>query len=284
MAEALRPPACDARHRSRRVYIQGRDQQAPVGRTKRCYGHYTWTPGQPGWLEDLAAGIDEYKPEKIKGYTIADTNYPTTSGYPCFLDDEKVTYKGYEVLMKKGARNVATHKGIFPLQVEKVAPRLPPYARVGDVEKAARDWPELQFHIFHGGYRFAATGEDGWAQVQATGRVDWVSDLCDMEQRTGLRNVYADVGQLFAQGVMSEPQLAAFMMGEMVTTMGADRILWGTDALWTGSPQWQIEALRRFEIPEEMQKKYGFKPLGAADGPVKQMIRSRSWCWTLGPA
>ena len=56
--------------------------------------------------------------------------------------------------------------------------------------------------------------------------------------------------------------------------MGADRVVWGTDALWTGSPQWQIEGLRRLEIPEEMQKKYGYAPLGPADGPVKTAIFS----------
>ena len=44
------------------------------------------------------------------------------------------------------------------------------------------------------------------------------------------------------------------------------------DAVWTGAPQWQIEALRRLEIPEDMQRKYGFAPLGAADGPVKSAI------------
>jgi hypothetical protein len=35
---------------------------------------------------------------------------------------------------------------------------------------------------------------------------------------------------------------------------------------------WRIEALRRLEIPEEMQKKFGFKPLGPADGLVKRAI------------
>jgi len=42
--------------------------------------------------------------------------------------------------------------------------------------------------------------------------------------------------------------------------------------VWYGSPQWQIEAMRRLEIPEDMQKKHGFAPLGAADGPVKSAI------------
>jgi hypothetical protein len=54
--------------------------------------------------------------------------------------------------------------------------------------------------------------------------------------------------------------------------MGADHVIWGTDSVWYGSPQWQIEALRRLEIPEDMQKKHGFAPLGGADGLVKSAI------------
>ena len=34
-------------------------------------------------------------------------------------------------------------------------------------------------------------------------------------------------------------------MGMLVKGMGADHVVWGTDAVWTGAPQWQIEALRR---------------------------------------
>jgi hypothetical protein len=62
------------------------------------------------------------------------------------------------------------------------------------------------------------------------------------------------------------------MMAQLVQGLGADHVVWGTDAIWTGSPQWQIEALRRLEVPEDMQKKYGFKPLGPADGPIKTAI------------
>ena len=71
---------------------------------------------------------------------------------------------------------------------------------------------------------------------------------------------------------MANPQLCAAMMGILIRGLGADHVCWGTDAIWTGSPQWQIEALRRLEIPEDMQKQYGFQPLGAADGPVKTAI------------
>ncbi len=54
--------------------------------------------------------------------------------------------------------------------------------------------------------------------------------------------------------------------------MGADHVEWGSDSVFYGSPQRQIEAFRRLEIPEDMQKKHGFAPLGAADGMVKNAI------------
>ena len=114
--------------------------------------------------------------------------------------------------------------------------------------------------------------EDGWNEFQQTGRVSWVSELAEIPEKYGVTNVYADVGQLFAQSVVAVPQLGAALMGIMGKGMGYDKVVWGTDAVWTGSPQWQIEALRRLEIPDDMQKTYGFKPLGAADGPIKTAI------------
>jgi uncharacterized protein len=80
------------------------------------------------------------------------------------------------------------------------------------------------------------------------------------------------LGQLFAWTTVAEPRLAAVLMGMLVKGLGADHVLWGTDAVWTGAPQWQIEGLRRLEIPEDMQKKYGFQPLGPADGPTNTAV------------
>jgi hypothetical protein len=74
--------------------------------------------------------------------------------------------------------------------------------------------------------------------------------------------------------VVAEPRLGAALMGILVKGLGHDHVCWGTDAIWTGSPQWQIESLRRLEIPEDMQKKHGFKPLGGPEGPVKTAIFS----------
>src|SRR3546814_11575117 len=64
------------------------------------------------------------------------------------------------------------------------------------------------------------------------------------------------------------------MLGILIKGLGPERVIWGTDAVWAGSPQWQIEGLRRLEIPEEMKQAHDFVPLGAADGPIKTAIFS----------
>ena len=190
------------------------------------------------------------------------------------MDDEKLVYPAYEKFLKAGLRNVCVHKGLFPPSVEKQFPHLLAYSDVRDVGKAAKDWPKLNFIIYHGGYRYAGGGkaEDAWAQFEQSGRIDWVTDLAEIPRKFGVANVYADVGQLFAQSTIADPRVSAVMMGQLIRGLGADHICWGTDAIWTGSPQWQIEALRRLEIPEELRARYGLAPLGPADGPVKNAI------------
>jgi uncharacterized protein len=255
-----------------------RDARAKIngmaGGTQRALSHLIFTPGVPGALEKFERELVELKPDSIKGYTIGDNTNKPMAKWPWRLDDEKVVYPYYEKALKAGIKNVCVHKGLFPPSTEKQFPNLLGYANVSDVAKAAKDWPQLNFIIYHSAYRFAAGGnpEDAWAQIQRSGRVDWVSDLAEIPALHGVKNVYGDLGQIFAQSTMVNPNLAAFMMGTLVKGLGVDRVVWGTDAIWTGSPQWQIEALRRLEIPEAMQKQYGFAPLGAADGEIKNTI------------
>jgi len=253
--------------------IAARDRVNKEAGSRRMFAHAIFTPGWPGWLEHLEESLKR-KPESIKGYTVGDNTNKDHANHPWLMDDEKVTYKAYELCVKYGIKNVCVHKGLFPRATAERWPHLLKHAMVEDVGKAAKDWPALNFVIYHGGYRHAAGGraDDGWNEFQQTGRVSWVSDLAEIPAKYGVSNVYADVGQLFAQSVVAIPQLGAALMGIMGKGLGYDKIVWGTDAVWTGSPQWQIEALRRLEIPEDMQKKHGFPPLGAADGPIKNAI------------
>jgi predicted TIM-barrel fold metal-dependent hydrolase len=242
--------------------------------SKRAFAHAIFTPGWPGWLEKVDEAIDKLKPDSFKGYTIGDNTNKHLAKHPYRLDNEKLMYPFYEKLVKAGLVNVCIHKGLFPPQVETNFPHLLGYSNVADVGKAAKDWPQLNFIIYHSAYRFAGGGtvEQAWEQLQRTGRVEWVNDLAEIPAQYGVKNVYGDLGQIFAQSTMADPRVCAFMMGTLVKGLGASNVVWGSDAVWTGSPQWQIEALRRLEIPDEMQKKYGFKPLGPADGQVKRAI------------
>jgi predicted TIM-barrel fold metal-dependent hydrolase len=242
--------------------------------SRRMLSHAIFTPGQPGWLEAVDRAISELKPDSFKGYTIGDNTNKAVGKYPWRMDDERVVYPFYEKCQKAGLVNICVHKGLFPPSVEKQFPHLLSHSDVRDVGKAAKDWPKLNFIIYHSAYRFAGGGtvEEAWSQFEKTGRIEWVTDLADIPSKFGVTNVYGDLGQIFAQSTVADPRVCAAMMGQLVKGLGPDHVVWGSDAIWTGSPQWQIEALRRLEIPEDMQKKYGFKPLGAADGAVKTMI------------
>ena len=50
--------------------------------SKRMFAHFTITPGQPGWLEAIDQGVELYKPDSWKGYTIGDNTHKETSHYP----------------------------------------------------------------------------------------------------------------------------------------------------------------------------------------------------------
>ncbi len=241
--------------------------------SRRLLAHAIFTPGQPGWMEALDHALVDLKPDSMKGYTIGDNTNKDLSHYPWRLDDEKLVYPAYEKMLKAGVVNVCIHKGLFPPSLDQKYPNLRPFCDVRDVAKAAKDWPRLNFIIYHGAYRFpGGDPADALAQFEQTGRVDWVTDLIEIPAKYGVRNVYADLGQLFALTTVAQPRVTAAMMGMLVRGLGADHVIWGTDAVWTGSPQWQIEGLRRLEIPEDMQKKHGFAPLGPADGPIKTAI------------
>ncbi len=243
--------------------------------SRRMLAHYTITPGQPGWLEGIDRAIAEFKPDSWKGYTLGDNTHKESSHFPWHLDDEKLMYPAYERFAKAGIRNVCIHKGLFPPGMETRFPKLFDYADVRDVGKAAKDWPQLNFIVYHSGYRHIG-GDPAVAMAEwdKTGRISWVSDLAEIPAKYGVKNVYGDLGQLFAYSTVAQPRLAAAMMGTLIKGLGSDHVVWGTDAVWTGSPQWQIESMRRLEIPADMQKKHGFKPLGPAEGPVKTQIFS----------
>jgi len=260
------------------MWILSNDQMAKtrelvnrVAGSRRLLCHSVISPGQDGWLDAVDHAIEVLQPDSWKGYTVGDPL--DISDYPWRLDDEELMYPFYEKAVNAGINTICIHKGLLPLDYEKSMPDIWEYAKVDDLPRVAKDWPNINFVIYHAAFRpFLESPDVAAAEFERTGYIQWASDLAAIPEKHGVDNVYAEVGTSFANCAVTSPRLAAGLMGTLIKGMGVDKVIWGTDSVWYGSPQWQIEALRRLEIPEDMQQKHGFAPLGPADGAVKNAI------------
>jgi hypothetical protein len=57
---------------------------------------------------------------------------------------------------------------------------------------------------------------------------------------------------------MRDPEAAAHALGKLFKHVGEDNVLWGTDSIWYGSPQDQIQAFRTFQISDALAAKRGY--------------------------
>jgi predicted TIM-barrel fold metal-dependent hydrolase len=211
-------------------------------------------------MEEMERQVKELKIDAWKMYTGAELGEKAW-----FLNDETVAYPFWEKTKKLGVKNLCVHKGL-PLSAfnEKACTPL-------DVEKAAKDWPDLNFIIYHSGYR----GGTGWLgtgkgekvidpKTDDPQEIPWISDILRiLKKNPEIKNVYFELGSTFNQ--LSAPPRSIdpclHMLGQMIQIAGADHILWGTDSIWNGSPQSQIVRLRKMTMKEELAKKYKYPEL-----------------------
>jgi predicted TIM-barrel fold metal-dependent hydrolase len=223
--------------------------------SQRMLAHGLISPNKgPADLDEMRRQAADLRVDAWKGYTGAAFGNPPR---PWRVDDDKLAYPMLETARRLGVRHICLHKGL-------------PFAGTphddwhpGDLERAARDFPDLNFIVYHAGFRSLESGleaaRDGF---QRSARVDWVSDLCDIRRRNQkLTNVYAELGSTFGMTVITSPLLCGHILGMLVQHLGDDHVLWGTDSIWWGSPRWQIEALRRLTMPETLMTRFGYGPL-----------------------
>jgi len=236
-------------------------------------GHAVITPKYPKWMDEVDRALEELHPVAWKSYTIGDPFGP--SKYAWRLDDEKLMYPFYEKVQKAGINTIAIHKGLMPRDYEKAFAGTWQHATVDDLGQAAKDWPGMNFVIYHSALRpwLADAPELEMAQFMKDGYIQWSTDLARIPEKFGVNNVYAELGTTFASTAVTNPRFCAAFLGQLVNLMGPERVVWGTDSVWYGSPQWQIEALRRLEIPSDIMKSQGWKiQLGGPNSEVKQKI------------
>src|SRR5580765_3453727 len=225
-----------------------RDEINRITRSRRMLAHGLVSPqlGQADldYMDQQAATL---KVDAWKAYTGA-----AAKGFEhgWFLDDEKIAYPMLERARKTGVRRFCVHKG---LPLGPVAD----YNHPRDLIKAAKDFPDIDFLVYHSGLLSVSAG-------QPTGEVPWTTEFCQMKKQANLKNIYMELGSTFGQLVTTNPTACAHLLGQIVDAFGVDHVLWGTDSIWYGTPQWQIDAFRRFEIPAALVDKHGYAPLTRA--------------------
>lgn len=233
--------------------VATRDLVNEAAGSRRMLAHGIGTIASPDWLEESERQVRDLRIDAWKFYT-GDPLKPWRH------DDEKLAYPFYEQTLKLGVRNICTHKGL-PLPGPGAE-----YFRPDDVLKAAKDWPDLNFIVFHSGMKHMMTmllpGESG---IDDSGNIPWTTEFCARIKAAGVKNIYLELGAVFGHSVVTHPEVCGHLLGQLIDAVGADHVIWGTDSIWWGSPQWQIEAFRRFQIPERLQEKHGYRPISARD-------------------
>jgi len=205
--------------------------------------------------------------DRIRGWKVytAWGDVPYASGW--FLDDdigmaflEQVRKVGDEYSMPK---LFAVHKGFALTGFDQRA------ASPRDVGPAARQNPDVTVVVYHSGYDGETVGPyPGDDKVNSADRT--VDSLIKSLRENGLDatrfvlpglehgnspNVYAELGSTW-RSVMSDPNQAVHLLGKLVRYVGPQRICWGTDSLWFGSPQAEIIAFRALKFSERAKHLY----------------------------
>lgn len=231
-----------------------------------CAPNHYWdraanAPDWPALFEQMEREVKLYGIDSWKWYCHTD---PGRSGNGFRLDDEKLAYPFYAKSKELGLRLFSVHKG-YASQSRTLGHLASP----ADVEKAALDHSDLTFIIYHSALKHDPSEpqfKDPAFFDATTGDFAWHDVLMKIRQRNPkMTNVYPEIGSAFGSLAIQHPVMAMHLIGKNIKYYGADHVIWGTDCLWWGSPQWVIDAFKRFQISDELCEKFGYTPLTKDD-------------------
>lgn len=172
------------------------------------------------------------------------------------LDDPRVGIPFIEKARDLGIRRICVHKG---LSLRRQSPQ---FADCADVGRAARMFPDVDFLIYHSGYE-RDRREGAYDPDNAARGVDsLVKSLIDNDIPPNA-NVHAELGSTWRL-VMRDVDQAAHTLGKLMQHVGDRNVLWGTDSIWYGSPQDQIQAFRAFQMADGFAAQNGYPELDDA--------------------
>jgi len=203
----------------------------------------------------LGARLDDMDARAATGRVAAFKVYTAwgPGGQGFSLADPAIGIPVVERARAAGVNVMCAHKGLPLLEFDRA------HNGPDDLVAVAARYPDMDFVVYHGAYDRNHT-EGPYDPAAATIGIDTLVKAMDDHRVAPNTNVYAELGTTWRE-VMSRPDEAAHALGKLLTRVGEDRVLWGTDAIWYGSPQPQIMAFRAFQITEEYQARFGYPAL-----------------------
>lgn len=230
-----------------------------------CAPNHYWdkatnTMNKAQLAEQMERELKLYDIKSWKWYCHTD---PAQTGNGFQVDDDNAQYF-IEQSRKMGLKLISCHKG-YSYQSK----TLGHLANPKDIEKAALRNPDFNFVIYHSAIKHGSN-EPNWKESNqydpTTGDFLWHSILMDIKKRNPkMNNVYCEIGSFFNTLSVIDPVMCAHGIGKNIKYYGSDHVVWGTDCLWWGSPQWGIDAFKRFQIPDDMCEKFGYKKITKED-------------------
>jgi uncharacterized protein len=203
---------------------------------------------------DLHARLDEMTAAAASGRLSAFKVYTAWSptGHGWSLEDPAIGLPFVQHAHDLGVKVLVAHKGL-PLVNFDQAHNLP-----DDIVAVSRMFRDMQFVVFHAGW--LPSRREGPLNPSSPSGIDGLLAALGRHGVPPNDNVWVDLGTVWRQ-VLTDRDQAAHVLGKLLSRVGSRRVLWGTDAIWYGSPQPQIMALRAFQISATHQERYGYPEL-----------------------
>jgi predicted TIM-barrel fold metal-dependent hydrolase len=217
-------------------------------------------------LVNAMAGSDRLR---IHGLVLPDQGQAQLDGMQALVEDMRIS--AWKVYTPYGGWNLTDAAGLaFLDEAERLGVTLvcahkglplpgfdPAFASPADIGVVAPQYPGLTFVVYHSGWESDTT--EGPYDPDGQG-IDRLIRACLDNDIGPAGNVYAELGSTW-RGVMTDPVQSQHVIGKLLLHLGPDRILWGTDSIWYGSPQDQITAFRALTISPELQDAHGYPAL-----------------------
>jgi uncharacterized protein len=180
-------------------------------------------------LDLMERQVEEFGAKAFKFYNV---RYDYGTPFPWRMDDPQVAFPVFEKAQELGVKLIGVHKGV-PLGPQPIE-----HTQTWDMDGAAANFPDINFVIYHVGLPF-------------------LDEVC--WQLIRYPNLYASLAATI-NFIVRAPRQFAEVLGKLLFWCGEDKIVYGSEApIW--EPQWALEALWNFELPQDLCDGYGYPQL-----------------------